>query len=123
MNGFPATNNGFIPFAVGMDDELRDITGLLARSHGMDIRSTLDYLKNKYGDYRTPYGVKIVYLMIVLRIADYLHITSDRAPYGALQLRTISSPFSVKEWNLHNSIKHTHRNHDDPETFFCTSKS
>jgi molecular chaperone HtpG len=122
LKGFPAINNSFIPFASGINDELRDITGLLARSHGLDMRSTLDYMKSKYGDYRTPCGVKIVFLMVVLRIADYLHITSERAPVESLQIRSISSPLSIKEWNLHNSIKHTHRNHDDPETFFVQVK-
>ncbi len=120
--GFPAVDGSIIPFAIGLDNDIRDIIGLIGRSHGMNIREMFSYLKDKHSDIRQPYNIRVVYLMVLLRIADYLHITSDRAPNEIVQIRNFSSPLSRKEWDLHNTIKNTHMKHEDPETLFIQAK-
>ncbi|OMF21913.1 hypothetical protein BK133_27475 [Paenibacillus sp. FSL H8-0548] len=99
-----------------------DIIGFISRSHGMDLRSTFSYLLEKHHDCRTPYNIKVIYLMVVIRISDYLHITPDRAPARILQISSFSSPVSILEWKLHQTIKDMNQNHEDPETLFVNAR-
>ncbi|MDB4867890.1 MAG: hypothetical protein JWR03_2223 [Cohnella sp.] len=103
--GFPLANANYLPFADDLELEIKDIIGFIARSHGMDLRSTFSYLLEKHHDFRAPYQIKVIYLMVVLRISDYLHITPDRAPARSLQILSFSSPVSILEWNIHHTIK------------------
>ncbi|MDF2536640.1 MAG: ATPase domain protein [Bacillales bacterium] len=119
--GFP-TKSDNIPFAFGLDSDIKEIIGLVARSHGMNLRGTFDYLEKKFGKvWRTPRNVKIIFLMTVLRIADYLHITSERAPIITLNTKKISSTISKKEWELHNCIKEISYNILDPECVYVVA--
>ena len=73
-----------------VDDETRDLIGLIARSHGMGIRDTEIYLKSKYNVISKPKNISIFYTMAVLRIADYLDVGEERASH-------IISSFYVKQ--------------------------
>lgn len=98
-----------------IETELSDVGGLVARSHGLPIRACLDYLSTKY--HRREYrGVHAIYLMTLLRVADYLQIQSDRAPAVAFRYRKILSEVSQLEWEAHNSVKNITQTHDDPES-------
>lgn len=121
--GFPGYDSKMLSFSDDLDKQLKDLSGLVARSHGIDIRNTFEYLKKGYvKGWRTPYSVKVIYLMIVLQLADYLHITPDRASKIILQQRRLASPYSKLEWDLHNSVEFISRDDDDPETLYVQSK-
>lgn len=82
----------------------RMMIGLLARSHGMSIRDTEEYLKSKFGDIVNPYKLPVFYLMTVLRIADYLDADGQRAPKQLTQQQKINVPISVAEWTWNQCI-------------------
>ncbi len=85
--------------------EMIKIAGIVARSHGMDVRDTFDSLKKYSGDSTTPYGNHAVYLMVLLRLADYLHVDKSRTNNTILKIGTIYSPYSRQEHEMHRDIK------------------
>lgn len=103
--------------------EIRELAGLVARSHGLDLRVCVDYLnhKSKWGARRTR-GVHVTYLMVLVRIADYLQIHSSRAPQEVLQVRSLRSPVSRGEWDAHAAIADIHQETDDPEALWVESQ-
>ena len=56
-----------------------DLAGLIARSHTMELRQCVEYLKWKYSGDLRPFASVPVYLMALLRVADYLQLDSARA--------------------------------------------
>ena len=82
----------------------RKCIGILARSHGMPIRATKDYIDWAVG---RQYQKKLTYLMTVLRIADALDADEQRAPDTVRKLRGIRTPVSVKEWTWNQRITRT----------------
>lgn len=82
----------------------RKCIGILARSHGMPIRSTRDYIDREVG---RQYKEKLTYLMAVLRIADALDADERRAPDAVRKLQGIRTPVSVKEWTWNQRITRT----------------
>lgn len=78
----------------------RKAIGILARSHGMDIRETEAYFGSYLG---TPYK-NLYYLMAVLRLADYLDAGQDRAPEAIRHLHGVNIPVSQKEWDWNQII-------------------
>lgn len=121
--GFPGPNSKKIQLInEECDDDIKDIIGLIARSHGLHIRQTFSYLRDRYYEILEPYKIKVVFIMILLRLADYLDITSDRAPEKATKIKEFSSPFSKLQWKLHDCIKNCHKNHLDPETLYIQAK-
>jgi hypothetical protein len=108
---------GDIPSDVG------DLAGLVARSHGLDLRVCVDYMndKGKCGARRTA-GVHVTYLMVLVRIADYLQIQKTRAPKEVLKVRSLRSPVSRGEWGAHEDIIDIHPETDDPEEIWVEAK-
>jgi histidine kinase/DNA gyrase B/HSP90-like ATPase len=96
------------------DPAIADLAGLTARSHGVPLRDCLPYLGARYHlqDFQ---GMHAVFLMGVLRIADYLQIQAGRAPKEVLQIKTLRSPTSRREWNVHHAIRNITYNDPDPE--------
>lgn len=88
----------------------RKCIGILARSHGMPIRETRDYMDREVG---RQYKEKLTYLMAVLRIADALDADEQRAPDTVRKLRGIRTPVSVKEWTWNQRITRTELDWDD----------
>lgn len=103
---------------IGFNDAICDIAGLVARSHGMPIRKTFDYLGKKYGGIAVCRKIKVPYLMAVLRIADYIQVKSERAIAGLLSVKELRSPISRQEWRNHFAISDVHTYHADPEAIF-----
>ncbi|MFB7815034.1 ATP-binding protein [Paenibacillus chitinolyticus] len=121
--GFPTKHLEVIMFAPELEDGLKDIIGVVARSHGMNIRDTFSYLETKfYKAWRNPRNVKCIYHMVLLRIADYLHITSERAPQIYLNTNKISSTISRVEWDLHKAVKEINYELPDKETLFVIAE-
>jgi hypothetical protein len=95
---------------------LVDLAGVVARSHGTTIRSLFTYLTNNF-HLRQTANAHPVYLMILLRIADFLQLQAGRAPGSVLKVKTITSPLSRREWNVHHAISDIiYDEHEDPET-------
>lgn len=103
---------------IGMDTELKDLAGLIARSHGMSIRSTFPYLTSKYSRVFEYRKVKAPFLMAVIRIADYIQVKSDRAIKSLLSIKELRSPISRQEWKNHFAVRDVTTRHEDPEAMY-----
>ena len=93
---------------------LADLAGFIARSHGLPLRSCADRLrvKKRLVEYRK---VHAVFLMALLRVADYIQVNADRAPKRMLRVQALRSPFSSGEWEAHAAIKDVSHHRGDPE--------
>lgn len=123
LKGFPGIPS-WLPFAESLDKEKRNLIGLIARSHGMGLRKCNDYIETTYGksSRRYPKSIHATYLMILLRIADYIQIDSSRTSTTLLKLKTFSSPISELEHNAHLAIDHIDLKYqDDPEKIFVVA--
>lgn len=89
-----------------IDDETRDLIGLIARSHGMGVRDTEIYLKSKYNVISMPKNISIFYLMAVLRIADYLDVGEERASHILSSFYVKKSENSKQEFFWNQCIKY-----------------
>lgn len=109
-----------LPFGTSkLDDKNRKIAGIVARSHSMEIRDTFKYLEDfAHDSWRNPQGINVVYLMVVLRIADYIQIDSSRVNPYLLKLKTFSSPISQLEHATHLSIGSLIFNQPDSEKIY-----
>lgn len=87
-----------------IDEELRDIIALLARSHTMKLRETFEYLEKQYIPPTEPKNIKILYLMAVLRMADYLDAGNDRASYVIEAMQITHSAVSAEEFSWNQAI-------------------
>lgn len=87
---------------------IKDMIGLVARSHGMNIRDTYKYLENhrllRKETAHLPMGVPIYYLMSVLRLADYLHAGTNRATIARMRVKRIVSPISNNEFQWNQAV-------------------
>lgn len=106
---------------VGFDNDLRDIAGLVARSHGMSIRDTFSYLEERYSLIPEQRRIKSPFIMAVLRIADYVQVQSERALKSLLSVKELRSPISKQEWRNHFAVRDVSQWHNDPEAFFVNA--
>jgi hypothetical protein len=106
LNGF--IGNDTIIFGNSeMDERYKQLAGIIARSHGINIRDTFSYLEKIAQDaWKYPDGLNVVFLMILLRIADYLQIDKTRTNEVLLKVKTFNSPVSLREHKAHLSIRH-----------------
>jgi molecular chaperone HtpG len=107
LYGLPAKEGHTIQVCLVDSDEqafMADISGLIARSHGLDLRSCLGYLEGTYQNRINPRRVHVVYLGALLRIADYFQIQSSRAPTERTEVVSFQSQLSEREWKVHQSI-------------------
>lgn len=104
INGFPG-NSGVVDCLQVSDETLRPVVGHIARSHGMKLWNMVDYMKKEYGNPRMCLGVKIIYLMAILRLSDYFDIDKSRANKVIWNVKKIDSGISQKEWEQHNCIE------------------
>lgn len=120
IKGFPGGQNT-LEFASGMEPKVKDLIGLIARSHGMGLRACIDYIEDNFGrlNKRHPLGVHAVYLMVLLRIADYIQIDSSRTSKTLIKLKTFASPYSEGEHQSHLSVDDIDTKYqDDPERIY-----
>lgn len=107
---------------LSVQKDLTDLAGVVARSHGLPVRGCLDYLKNKYYTRVDPRDVHAVFLMTLLRVADYLQIQPDRAPAERLKVQGIKSPYSQREWRVHAAVEDVRpESENDPEAPFIVA--
>lgn len=117
LNGVP-TKIGKPLTLIGFETDLKDISGLVARSHGMAIRSTFTYINQKYGRITEYRSIKIPFLMAVIRIADYVQVQSERALKTLLSVKELRSPVSRQEWRNHFAVSDVTLRHEDPEAMY-----
>lgn len=116
--GIIGANSKKIEFGVNLPKLYREMAGIVARSHGMNLRSTFPYLqKIAVNSWHHPNGVSVVFLMVVLRIADYIQIDSSRVSTFLLRLKTFSSPISISEHDTHLAIESINFIQQDSERF------
>lgn len=115
INGMPSPN-GPIPLFNESPVHLREIAGLVARSHGVDVRTCLESLikrdKTAHREYR---HIHPTFLMTLVRLADYLDLDHSRAPSSVLSAKSLKSPISRREWWAHKALVDCHSFTDDPE--------
>ncbi|WP_316845538.1 ATP-binding protein [Pedobacter psychrodurus] len=122
LAGFPG--HELLPFCPELGERNRSLIGLIARSHGTDLRVCADYLEDIFTirGKTLPLGVHAIFLMVLLRISDYLQIDSSRTSIKLLKLRRLSSPVSETEHQAHLSIDYIDdRYQQDPERIFVTA--
>jgi molecular chaperone HtpG len=119
LHGVPGTTGTLLKLDDSLPAEWRDLVGLIARSHGLPLRTCLDYLKNAsdFGEYarREYQGVHAVYLMALLRVADYIQIQGDRTSDRIFSYKKIYSSVSTIEHKVHQSVRNITNTADDPE--------
>lgn len=115
ISGIPGPNYP-VALADGDFKDLMDLSGYVARSHNSSIRSAVDVLEPNQR--RVHRNCRAPFVMMVLRIADYLQIHSSRAPGQLLRLKSLVSPVSRGEWRKHMSVREINQAHDDPEAIF-----
>ena len=113
LSGVPGPSNERLRIGDTGNPRHADLAGLIARSHGMPLRDVLSYLEAQHG--LREQRIHSVFLMAVLRIADYLHIEAERAPDQWLLVKQLRSPRSQREWATHHQIDEVRHTHSDPE--------
>src|SRR5690606_8317866 len=113
--GVPGPSSEFIFPDSAFSSDLCGIGGLIARSHGLPLRQCIDYLQDKY--HRREYKhIHAVFIMVLLRISDYVQIQAERAPAVVFKYRHIPSKISMLEWRSHNAITNITQTNSDPES-------
>lgn len=119
-------DSGIIQFGnEKLDIKNRELAGILARSHGLNIRDCFSYLEKIGSDsWRNPLNINIVYLMVIIRLADYIQIDKNRVNPYLLKVKTFNSPISSIEHKTHLAIESINYNQIDPEKIYieCTPK-
>ncbi len=114
------SEKGLIEFGTNkLDKQTKQLAGILARSHSMNVRDTFMYLNDiAHDSWRNPHGINIIYLMVVLRIADYIQIDKQRVNPFLLKLKSFNSPISQLENLTHLSINSLNFNNVDKENIY-----
>lgn len=120
FNGVPGGKGNALKLGDEPEKNFLDLCGFIARSHNMELRSAVDKLDAQKK--RIHLGAHVPFIMLVLRISDYIQIHSERAPKSLLKIKTLISPISVGEWKKHQSIVEVLHNHDDPEAIYVDAE-
>ena len=89
----------------GLGDKFRRDLGLVCESHHLDDLDNLDKYKPSQ-----PFGAtseeaaNLQYCAVLLRTADLLHVTKDRAPSIAFRTINPSDPKSIEEWHKQMAV-------------------
>lgn len=115
--GFPGAEEQFrLPKLPDARDA--QLIGIVARSHGTALRDTFGPLNQIIGRYASYGSVDPVYLMAVLRIADFLDVDASRAPDLMYAVKALRSPVSRREWRMHGAIGKITSTHEDNEAIY-----
>lgn len=118
MKGMPA-NGSVIDCLTTSDDVLRKIVAHTSRSHGTNLWNMVDYMKEEYDSPRIAFGVKLIFIMSVLRISDYFDIDKSRANKVIWNMNKLSGRISIAEWAQHNCIESIEFDYqEDSESLF-----
>lgn len=116
LYGFPSIGGDSpVQIAQGNEHYIFDIAGKIARSHGADLRESVDLIELE--DRREYREIHIPYLMAVIRLSDYFQIEAERAPGEIFKIRRLLTPLSNLEWKKHIDIIDIKSMPNDPEAF------
>lgn len=119
LHGFPApTGKERLRLSIRLEN-LKDLIGVVARSHGSPLRPSVDYLQQAYRNRVDPHSVHAPFLMALLRIADFIQIHPERAEKLKLNVKSLRSPASVREWSKHSALASFTFAPDDPEAILA----
>ena len=120
--GFPIANNKVKKLSNLLDDEIHilNFSSLLSKSHGSNLRDTFNEIEEigRKGDLISPYNIHIVYLMVILRLSDYLDINKNRNRKIVLGLKNFMSDISMIEWDKNTAIEEVKTHWNDTEAIF-----
>src|SRR5260370_7195322 len=94
--GFPGHDGQIIEFGF-FDPESRELAGIIARSHGFPLRDSVKLLEQKEFNKLEHNNVHPVFLMGVLRVADFLELGMDPPPLLAFPSKKFQTPLSVPQ--------------------------
>jgi molecular chaperone HtpG len=117
LSGFPDASSENTRLDPGISRRRADVIGLIARSHGMSLRPCLDYLEKTQDNKVNPRGICALFIMVLLRIADYLQVEAGRAPKARIRMQAIRSGLSIREWKKHHAVPELAFHKDDPEAW------
>ena len=118
----PSPNTPPLSLPNNLPPHLLDLAGLIARSHTLPLRDTFDYLQEHYSARVTCYNTHPIYLMSLLRIADYLDMTRDRVSASPHPVQHLRSAVSIDEWNKHRAAHEIRDDEHDKEAIFVFCK-
>lgn len=78
--------------------------GKLAASHTMDLSDIDEKHGYRYDERAGRYDVNMVYLAVILRLADILDFDRERTPDVLYQAMNFTNQVSLTEWEKHRSI-------------------
>ncbi len=119
--GFPGNAGKLIQFD-SFDPELRELAGIVARSHGFSLRDCIRQLEQKQLSKLEQENLHPVFLMGVLRIADFLELGNDRAPLIGFAYKEFKSSVSEKEWRTNQTFRKISWGNPDPESIHIPAK-
>jgi hypothetical protein len=125
LKGIIGNDGKTISLGNNLTEQERQIVGIVARSHGMNIRDTFHYLNTEIGEkvWKTSAApIHIVYLMVLLRIADGLQIDKTRTDEDLLKLAPLTSSCSRKEHAKHIAVEQLIFGSPDPESIYVNCK-
>ncbi|TMO71770.1 hypothetical protein CWC17_16025 [Pseudoalteromonas sp. S3785] len=118
--GVPGVDGNTIKLGEEPQSNFLDLCGFIARSHHLGLRQAVDMIEKNTR--RVHLDTHVPFIMLLLRISDYIQIHAERAPNQLLHLKTLISPTSIGEWKKHNSIIGIHQEHDDPEAIYVDAE-
>lgn len=121
MVGFPGTDGLVIPFGP-FDEDLRELAGIIARSHGFHLRNGIRQLEQKQFNKLEHNNVHPVFLMGILRVADFLDLGDNRAPLIAFAYKEFKSPISKREWRTNQVFRQISWGNPDPESIHIPAR-
>jgi len=121
LYGVPGDNQGTLKPQQELD-AIADLAGIVARSHNMQIRQTFDYLEQRHWGRVTCQGTHPVFLMALLRIADYLEFRSGRTNPTLRNLQHLRSPLSREEHDAHRAVHEIRPDEHDEEAVFVIAR-
>lgn len=115
VSGFIGAGGQRIQFG-NFDSELRKLAGIVARSHGVRLRDGIQLLGKMSFNKLEHDDVHPVFLMGILRIADFLELGTDRASLIAFAYKDFKSPISNREWRTNQAFRRISWGNPDPES-------
>lgn len=99
----------------GFDNELKESLALVCESHQVDDLDIDALDVNKAFGSSDEETSNLLYVSLLLRTADLLHITHDRTPSTEYNVIDVKDPFSQIEWVKQHSVKQVNIYYDKDE--------
>ena len=121
--GLPS-GQGVVQLFEGIPDHFKKLAGIIARSHGMAIRTCIEsFTSFDHYAFREYRHIHMTFLMTLVRLGDYLDLDCSRAPSSILAAKSLKSPISRREWWAHKALVDFQSNIEDPECLHVVVES